>query len=93
LIAGDETSKNNGRTSNKNMNKEAQAWAGRKKREVQFVGEVTPTRTKASSIVPVGATDRDKSCSLGRCHQPGLKAGPKGPSRHRLTTEPLARDL
>jgi hypothetical protein len=28
LIAGDETSKNNGRTSNKNMNKEAQARAG-----------------------------------------------------------------
>jgi hypothetical protein len=39
LITGDETSKNNGRTSNKNVNKEAQARAGRKKREVQFIGE------------------------------------------------------
>jgi hypothetical protein len=40
LIAGDETSKNNGRTSNKNINKEARDRAGRKKREVQFLGEV-----------------------------------------------------
>jgi hypothetical protein len=38
LIAGDETSKNNERTSNENMNKEARARAGRKKREVQFIG-------------------------------------------------------
>jgi hypothetical protein len=38
LIAEDETSKNNERTSNKNMNKEARAWAERKKRKVQFIG-------------------------------------------------------
>jgi hypothetical protein len=38
LIAGDETSKNNGRTSNKNVNKEARVRAERKKREVQFIG-------------------------------------------------------
>jgi hypothetical protein len=50
LIVGDETSKNNGRTSNKNMNKEARARAGRKKREVQFIGEV---------LIPVGHTNRD----------------------------------
>jgi hypothetical protein len=33
LITGDETSKNNGRTSNKNMNKEAQARAGSSREE------------------------------------------------------------
>jgi hypothetical protein len=49
LIVGDETSKNNGRTSNKNMNKKARARARRKKREVQFVGEV---------LIPVGNTNR-----------------------------------
>jgi hypothetical protein len=38
LITGDETSKNNGRTSNKNVNKEARVRAERKKREVQFIG-------------------------------------------------------
>jgi hypothetical protein len=38
LIAGDETSKNNERISNKNMNKEARAQTERKKRDVQFVG-------------------------------------------------------
>jgi hypothetical protein len=36
LIAGDETSKNNGRTSNKNMNKKRLRQEGR--REVQFIG-------------------------------------------------------
>jgi hypothetical protein len=56
------------------MNKEARAQAGRKKMEVQFIGEVL-TGTKASPIVPVGATDRDKRCSLGRWHQPGVKTG------------------
>jgi hypothetical protein len=50
LIAGDETSKNNKRTSNKNMNKEARARARRKKREVQFIGKV---------LIPVGNTNRD----------------------------------
>jgi hypothetical protein len=38
LITKDETSKNNGRTSNQNMNKEAWARTGRKEREVQFIG-------------------------------------------------------
>jgi hypothetical protein len=34
---------------------------------------VTPTRTKPSPIVPVGATDQDKSCSPGPWNPPGLK--------------------
>jgi hypothetical protein len=50
LIAGDETSKNNRRTSKKNMNKEARAWAGRKKKEVQFVGEI---------FIPVDNTNQE----------------------------------
>jgi hypothetical protein len=32
LIAGDETSKNNGRTNNKNMNKEGLGQGGRRER-------------------------------------------------------------
>jgi hypothetical protein len=54
LIAGDETSKNNGRTSNKNMNMEAWVRTGRKKREVQFIeGGFNPGWEHQTGLKPV----------------------------------------
>jgi hypothetical protein len=49
LIAGDETSKNKGRTSNKNMNKK---WLGQGGRRGWF-------NLKGEVLIPVGNTNRD----------------------------------